>query len=301
MFTANRIALSDLAGPLGLDLRRDARIGHVGKVPTRLDARLVPCGKQIHLHEAARAPGIAAYVVPEDLADAVPAEAGLVVAERPVFEAMRIHEHLAGLPGFLWADFDSEVDPSATVMPGAFVAPKNVRIGPRSVVLPQAVILERSIIGADCLVGAGSVIGMEAFEQFVGASPKRILKQAGGVLIGDWVSIEAKTTISRSTFGGFTRIGRETKVDAQVYLAHDCQVGDRVTICSCCSINGRVEIGDDAYLGPNCTVSNGLLIGAGATVSLGATVTRNVPDGTRVSGTFALAHEHWLRLIRDYR
>lgn len=301
MFTANRIALSELAGPLALDVRRDARIAHVGKVPTRLDDRLVPCGRQIHLDDAARETGIAAYVVPEGLADAVPAGAGLVVAERPVFEAMRIHEYLAELPGFLWADFDSEVDPSATVMPGAFVAPRNVRIGPRSVVFPQAVILERSIIGADCLVGAGAVIGMQAFEQFVGASPKRILKQVGGVQIEDWVSIEANTTISRSTFGGFTKIGRETKVDAQVYLAHDCQVGERVTICSSCSINGRVDIGDDAYLGPNCTVSNGVRIGAGATISLGATVTRHVPKGSRATGNFALPHENWLRLIRDYR
>ena len=52
MFTGNRIALSELAPVLGLDLRRDAEIAFVGKVPTRLDGRLVPCGKQIHLDEA---------------------------------------------------------------------------------------------------------------------------------------------------------------------------------------------------------------------------------------------------------
>lgn len=301
MFTGNRIQLSELAGPLGLDVRRDAQIAHVGKVPTRLEARLVPCGKPIHLDEAAGETGIAAYVVTADLADAVPEAAGLVVAERPVVTAMAIHEHLAGLPGFLWKDFDSEIDPTAVIMPGAHVAARNVRIGARTVVGPNAVILERSIIGADCEIGPGTVVGGEAFEQSPGASPKRILKQGGGVWIEDWVTIQAKGTIIRSTFGGFTRIGRETKMDAQVHIAHDCQIGQRVTITACSEISGRVEIGDDAYLGPNCTISNGVRIGNKATVTIGSVVVRDVPEGARVTGNFALPHESWLKLIRDYR
>lgn len=301
MFTGNRIALSELAGPLGLDVRRDARIAHVGKVPTRLDGRLVPCGKQVHLNDASAETGIAAYVVPADLVDSVPAGGGLIVAEKPIVTAMVIHEYLVGLPGFLWEDFDSQVDATALVMPGAYIAPRNVRIGPRSVVFPSAVILERSIIGADCEIGPGTVIGGEAFEQCPGASPKRILKQGGGVWIEDWVTIQSKGTIIRSTFGGFTRIGRETKIDAQVHIAHDCQIGKRVTITACSEVSGRVEIGDDAYLAPNCSISNGVRIGGRAIVTIGSVVVRDVPEDTRVTGNFALPHDNWLRLIRDYR
>lgn len=301
MFTETRIALSELVGPLGLDLRRDAQIAYVGKVPTRLPHRLVPCGKQIHLDEAAGETGIAAYVVPADLVDAVPAGAGIVVADKPVFVAMQIHEYLAAQPGLLWADFPSRIDPTAVIGPGAQIAPINVVIGARTVIGPNAVILERSIIGADCEIGPGTVVGGEAFEQFPGASPKRILRQAGGVMIEDWVTMQAKGTIIRSTFGGFTRIGRETKMDAQVHVAHDCQIGQRVTITACTEISGRVEIGDDAYLGPNCTISNGVTIGAKATVTIGSVVVRDVPEGTRVTGNFALPHDKWLNIIRDYR
>ena len=301
MFTGNRISLSELAGPLGLDLRRDAEIACVGKVPTRLEGRLVPCGKQIYLDEAAGETGIAAYVVPEDLVAAVPEGAGVVVSDRPLVTAMAVHEHLVALPGFLWADFDTEIDPSAVIMPGAYVPARNVRIGARTVVGPNAVILERSIIGADCEIGAGTVIGCEAFEQVPGASPKRILKQAGGVWLEDWVTIMAKTTIIRATFGGFTRVGRETKIDTHVHLAHDCQIGERVSIIACSEVSGRVEVGDDAYLGPNCTISNGIRIGARATVTLGAVVVRDVPEDTRVTGNFALPHDKWLNIIRDYR
>lgn len=90
-------------------------------------------------------------------------------------------------------------------------------------------------------------------------------------------------------------------MDAQVHVAHDCQIGKRVTITACSEISGRVEIGDDAYLGPNCTISNGVRIGAKATVTIGSVVVRDVAEGARVTGNFALPHENWLKLIRDYR
>lgn len=301
MFTGSLIALSRIASELGLVLHRDAEVAYVGKVPTRLDRRLVPAGKPVHLADAAQETGIAAFVVPADLADQVPESTGVILSDTPVATAMAVHEYLCALPGFLWQDFDSQIDPSAVIMPGAHVAPKNVRIGPRTVIGPNAVIFERSQIGADCQIGATVVIGMEAFEQNSGASPKALLRQAGGVRIEDHVTLLPGCTVARSTFGGFNQIGRETKIDAQTYIAHDCRIGQRVTICACCDISGRVEIGDDAYLGPNCTISNGIRIGTKSTVSLGGVVIRDVPDGTRVTGNFALPHDKWLNIIRDYR
>ena len=301
MFTNNRISLSVVAQALQLDLRRDAEIAYVGKVPTRLEHRLVPCARRAHLDDAAAESGIDAYVVPADLKDDVPTDAGLIVSPEPAATAMQIHEYLADLPGFQWTDFPSRIDPSARISPGAHVAARNVVIGPRSIVAPGAVILERVVIGADCEIGPGTVVGGEAFEQCPGASPKRILRQAGGVWIEDWVTVQALGTIVRATFGGYTRIGQETKMDAHVHVAHDCQIGARVTITACAEISGRVEIGDDAYLGPNCTISNGVKIGRKSTVTIGAVVVRDVPEATRVTGNFALPHDNWLNLIRAYR
>ena len=301
MFTGATIRLSTICDELGLTLHRDGDIAYVGKVPTRLERRIVPISTVAHLEDAASETGIAAYVAPADLVAAIPADAGVIIADRPMAIAMAIHEHLVSLSGFLWTDFETQSDETATIMPGAFVASKNVRIGPMTVVGPNAVVLERTIIGAFCSIGATSVLGMEAFEQKSGTQPKQLLRQAGGVMLDDHVTLLAGCTIARSTFGGFNLIGRETKIDAQTYVAHDCRIGARVTICACCDISGRVEIGDDAYLGPNCTITNGVRIGAKATVSLGGVVTQSVPDGMRVTGNFALAHDKWLRLLRDYR
>lgn len=301
MFTERRISLSELVGPLGIDVHRDAEIAYVGKIPTRLPNRLVPAGRQSHLNEALRESGITAYVVPEELASQVPDGVGVVVSDRPLVTARQIHEHLCMLPGFHWEDFDSRIDPTAVVMSGAYIAPKNVVVGPRTRIGPNAVILERTIIGSDCDIGPGVAMGGDAFEQAPGASPKRILKQAGGVLLDDHVTIQSNCTIIRATFGGFTRLGRETKLDSLVHVAHDCELGERVTITACSELSGRVLIGDDAYLGPNCSVSNGVTIGAGATVTIGSVVVRDVPESTRVTGNFALPHQKWLNFIRTFR
>lgn len=300
MFTGQTIKLSELA-PLGLTLVRDAEIAYVGKVPTRLPHRLVPTAKLGHLADARQETGISAYVLPAELAEHAPSNVGIILSDRPLATAMAIHEYLCSLPQFHWQDFDSEIHPTAVIMPGAYIAPQNVRIGAHTRIGPNAVIFERSVIGEACDIGATCVIGMEAFEQKAGSAPKALLRQAGGVMLGDHVTLLPGCTVARSTFGGFNQIGAETKIDAQTYVAHDCVIGKRVTICACCDISGRVEIGDDAYLGPNSTISNGLRIGAKATVSLGAAVTRDVPDGARVSGNFAIPHENWLKFVKDYR
>lgn len=265
-------------------------------VPQKAGAEFVAVPKGEHFVAAIRDGRQPRTDGSEGLAAAVPSGAGIIVAEMPAVTAMAIHEHLAALPGFLWADFDSEIDASAVIMPGAQISAQNVRIGAGSVIGPNAVILERTIIGAGCQIGATCVIGMEAFEQKPGATPKALLRQAGGVWIEDHVTLLPGCTVARSTFGGFNRIGAETKIDAQTYIAHDCLIGRRVTICACCDISGRVEIGDDAYLGPNCTISNGLRIGARATPAdcseqiekAARAATGRIAPTTRSAGTSAM-------------
>ena len=117
--------------------------------------------------------------------------------------------------------------------------------------------------------------------------------------LDDGVEILSKCTVVRATFGGFTRIGRDTKLDCQVHVAHDCVVGERVRIAACAELSGRVDVGDDAFVGPNVSISNGLTIGPRAFVTLGSVVVRNVDPDQRVTGHFALPHKNWLRFIKS--
>ena len=88
---------------------------------------------------------------------------------------------------------------------------------------------------------------------------------------------------------GDARIGRHFQCNLYSYVAHDCRIGDFVTFAPRVSCNGRVEIGDHAYIGTGATLKQGshrkpLRIGEGAIVGMGAVVLKDVGDGEVVVG-----------------
>jgi len=85
------------------------------------------------------------------------------------------------------------------------------------------------------------------------------------------------------------KIGKGFQCNIYSYVAHDCEVGNFVTFAPRVNCNGRVHIGDHAYIGTGAFLRQGtkekpLRIGKGATVGMGAVVTRDVPDGATVVG-----------------
>lgn len=85
------------------------------------------------------------------------------------------------------------------------------------------------------------------------------------------------------------KIGCYFQANIYSYVAHDCIIGDFVTFAPGVRCNGRVHIGDYAYIGTNAILREGKLdkplkIGAGAIVGMGAVVTKDVPDGAVVVG-----------------
>lgn len=301
MFTGNTIKLRSFDGLHSLQVIRDCNFSYAAKAPSRLDKRIVSCATKAHLNEALGQTEIDGIITTNELAKDVPDDRGLAITETPYRSLLSIHEDLCEIEGFHWKDFPTVIDPTATIHPSAAIAQKNVRIGSQSIVQANAVIDERTIIGAHCLIGPCSVVGAGAFEVNSHVSPRRILRQAGGVLLEDHVEMEAGCTIVRSTFGGFTTLGAETKLDCQIHLAHDCLIGKRVSFAACAEISGRVKIGDDTFVGPNVSVSNGITIGKNAHLTIGAVVVRNVEDHERVTGNFALPHRRWIAFIKSIR
>ena len=299
MFTNQTMPLSALTDGTSARTRRDAQIGNVGKIPSRLDNRLVYVGNAKYLGGLADEVGIAAVVVPEGLADLVPAEFGVAVADNPHVAAVEIFERLIAIEDFHWRDFPTQVAPSAQVHPSAVIADRNVIIGARTIVEAGTVIRERTIIGDDCRIGALNVIGSEGFDVAPGTDPQRLMKQAGGVRIESGVTILNSITIARAIFGGFTEIRAGVCIDNQVYIAHDVDLGRDIKVCAGAGIYGRVVVGDGAYIGPNATISNGLTIGRKAFITLGAAVTRDVEDDARVTGNFAVPHAQWIKFVKS--
>lgn len=302
MFTGKSLRLSQIVSDLGTDgieVIRDCDFSYIGKIPSNISNRIVPCGSKRNISDALEYDDIAGLIVTPDLVNNAPDTLGLAVSETPIASAYALHETLCRKLGFLWDSFPTEIHPSATVHPSAIISDNDVKIGPDTVIHPGAIILPRTIIGARCAIGPGTVVGTDAFEVNTYCEPQRILEQAGGVWISDDVEIQAKCTIVRATFGGFTFIGQASKMDCQVHLAHDCKVGNRVRIAACAELSGRVNVEDDVFIGPNCSISNGISIHEGAQITLGAVVIRDVGEGQKVSGNFAIQHSKLIRRFRE--
>lgn len=85
------------------------------------------------------------------------------------------------------------------------------------------------------------------------------------------------------------RIGRFFHANLYSYVAHDCVIGDFVTLAPGVKCNGNVVIEDHAYIGTGAILKQGkpgepLVIGRGAVVGMGAVVTKSVPPGVTVVG-----------------
>lgn len=298
MFTNNTISLRDAAVGLDMAIIRDCTFAFVGRVPTKLNQRLVPCALQSHIEAALSESGIVGIITTAALLPLVPQGYGAAVSSEPLTAALMVHERICSIEGFQWDSFLTRVHPTARIHPSAVIAKSDVEIGANSIIGPGCVIQERSIIEADCNVGVGVVVGLDALEIFPGSNPRRIVRQAGGVWLERGVTVLAKSTLVRATYGGFTRVGEGTILDVLIHLAHDCQVGKNVTLVACSEISGRCELEDEVYVGPNACIRNGAKVGKGARISMGAVVTRDVPPNSVVSGNFAVDHIKWLKFVK---
>ena len=80
------------------------------------------------------------------------------------------------------------------------------------------------------------------------------------------------------------RIGRHFHGNIYAYAAHECDIGDYVTFAPRVNCNGKVRIGDGAYIGTGAFLKQGIRIGAGATVGMGSVVLGDVPAHATVAG-----------------
>lgn len=159
----------------------------------------------------------------------------------------------------------------------------DVRLGSGNRIGPFAVITGPVILGDDNWVGAGVVIGappeVRSFDH-----PRVEGDIAGnGVTIGHRNVIREYAQIHHG-WQARTEIGDDAFIMNQVYVAHDCVLGDRVTLASSVLLAGHVRLGDDANLGLGTSVHQRTRIGRGAMIGMGSVVTRDVPPFAKAYG-----------------
>lgn len=161
----------------------------------------------------------------------------------------------------------------------------SARIGPRTVIGPYAVIQDGVTMGADCVIGAHAVIGLAGFGYTHEDDWTWTHKpHKGGVEIADDVHIGALTNVHQGTFEP-TRVGRGSRIDAHVHVAHNVQIGERCIVVSGAMIAGSTVVEDDVWVGLGATIHQHLRVGAKALVGQNATVIRDVPGDQKWAGS----------------
>ncbi|MCW3149054.1 UDP-3-O-(3-hydroxymyristoyl)glucosamine N-acyltransferase [Stutzerimonas stutzeri] len=163
---------------------------------------------------------------------------------------------------------DAQVDPSASIgayaviETGAWVGPDVVigaqcfigarsRIGEGGRLAPRVTLYHDVQIGKRVVIQAGAVIGGEGFGFANEKGSWQKIAQIGGVRIGDDVEIGSNTTIDRGALSD-TVIGNGVKLDNQIMIAHNVQVGDNTAMAGCAGISGSTKIGR------NCMIAGGV-------------------------------------------
>jgi UDP-3-O-[3-hydroxymyristoyl] glucosamine N-acyltransferase len=160
---------------------------------------------------------------------------------------------------------------------GCYVG-RGVRVGAGTRLGPRVVLLSGTRVGERCIVQSGTVIGSDGFGYATTPTGHRRIPQLGGVRIEDEVEIGANCTIDRGSLGN-TRIGRGTKLDNLVHVAHNVDVGEDVLLVAQVGISGSTRVRDRVVLGGQVGVAGHIEVGEGARVAAKSGVSKSVPPG----------------------
>jgi UDP-3-O-[3-hydroxymyristoyl] glucosamine N-acyltransferase len=171
---------------------------------------------------------------------------------------------------------DAQIGAGTQIGPFAFLG-KGSRLGKQCVLNARVTIYAGVIIGDHVTVHSGAVIGSDGFGYVFGEGKHWKFPQAGGVIIEDEVEIGANTTIDRGSLGT-TRIGRGTKLDNLVQVAHNVTIGAHSIIAAQTGISGsssigsRVLIGGQVGIADRCRIEDDAVLGAQCGVPSGKAV-----------------------------
>ncbi|MFB9080511.1 UDP-3-O-(3-hydroxymyristoyl)glucosamine N-acyltransferase [Flavobacterium procerum] len=175
------------------------------------------------------------------------------------------------------------------IYPNSFIG-DNVTIGDNVFVFAGAKIYSETVIGNNCTIHSGVIIGADGF----GFAPNEDgeydkVPQIGNVIIEDNVDIGANTTIDRATLGS-TIIRKGVKLDNQIMIAHNVEIGRNTVIAAQTGVAGSTKIGENCMIGGQVGIAGHLTIGNNVKLQAQSGVGRNIKDDEVLQGSPSLGY-----------
>jgi UDP-3-O-[3-hydroxymyristoyl] glucosamine N-acyltransferase len=259
----------------------------------------------------------AACIVKEKFISVAPAGTRLLIANDPYRAYALIAQYFypyvpleTCISSHAYIDESAQIGEACCIATGAVIG-KNVNIGNRVTIGANTVLHDGVQVGDDVRIGAlcsishsiignrvimhrGVHIGQDGFGFALGRDGHVKVPQLGRVIIGDDVEIGAGTCIDRGT-GPDTTIGDGTKIDNLVQIAHNVQIGKNSVIAAQCGIAGSARLADGVVMGGQVGIAGHLRIGAGVRIAAQSGILSDVPAGSTIGGTPAVAIKDWHR------
>jgi UDP-3-O-[3-hydroxymyristoyl] glucosamine N-acyltransferase len=183
-----------------------------------------------------------------------------------------------------------------TVLQGGNFIGDDSRLGEDVNLFPNVTIYPHTEIGRRVRIHANTVIGSDGFGYVQDGGIHRKVPQIGDVVIGDDVEIGAGVTIDRGALGS-TVIGKGTKIDNLVQIAHNVEIGEGCLLIAQVGIAGSSKLGNHVVLAGQTGVAGHLIIGNKVSVTAKSGVMYNIPEGEKWFGIPALPDKQGKRQL----
>lgn len=210
--------------------------------------------------------------------------------ESPVFisESARYGDNFY-MGAFSYLGNNVRIGQDVKIYPNVYIG-DNVTIGDRTVVFAGAKIYSETAIGKDCVIHSGAIIGADGF----GFAPNENgefskVPQTGNVVLEDHVDVGAGTTIDRATLGS-TILRRGVKLDNQIQIAHNVEIGEHTVIAAQTGVAGSTKIGKQCMIGGQVGIVGHIIIGDRVKIQAQSGISRNIKDDEVLQGSPALAY-----------
>ncbi len=171
---------------------------------------------------------------------------------------------------------------NAVIYPHVYIGHESI-IGADCTFYPQVSIRERCQIGNRVILHSGVVIGSDGFGYASVEGVHHKIPQVGIVVVEDDVEIGANSCLDRARFGK-TRIGKGTKIDNLVQIAHNVETGHHCIVVAQVGVAGSSKLGNYVTLAGQAGIGGHLTIGDQAIVTAKAGVSKNIPARLVVRG-----------------
>ncbi len=188
------------------------------------------------------------------------------------------------LGSFCYIGKNVKIGNNVKIYPNSFIG-DNVSIGDNCVFFAGARIYSETEIGNNCTIHSGTIVGSDGFgfaPQEDGTYEK--VPQIGNVIIEDNVEIGSCSTIDRATLGS-TIIRKGVKLDNQIQVAHNVEIGENTVIAAQTGIAGSTKIGKNCMIGGQVGIVGHLIIGDGVRIQAQSGIGKSLKDGETVQGS----------------